>query len=361
MPEAATSRLAVYRAWPTIRVNGREEERLTHLVTALEMTEQEDGLSTLELRLSNVASERGGGAELAFEDESSVKLGDELAIYAGDQETPREIFRGVITGLEAAFADTTPPELTVLAEDKLQQARLTRRTKTYDDTSPASLAREIAGRLGLTPKITGFSDTLGAQVQLNESDLAFLRRVLARHDGDVQVVGDELHVSPRADVQRGTVELELHSQLKRVKFLADLAHQVTEVTVTGWNAARGARITGRSRGAQRGPGSGRTGAEILERTLGARPHQLAHLVVTTDDEARAVADTAFDARQRRFVCVEGTAEGNAQLRVGTHITLRGVGPRFGNTYYLTRCCHRFDRTHGYETDFTAEGAFLARP
>jgi phage protein D len=58
------------------------------------------------------------------------------------------------------------------------------------------------------------------------------------------------------------------------------------------------------------------------------------------------------------VRVAGTAEGNAALRVGTHVTLRGLGPRFDNVYYVTRACHRWDVASAYETDFEAECAFL---
>ena len=161
---------------------------------------------------------------------------------------------------------------------------------------------------------------------MNESDLAFLRRLLARYDGDVQVVGGELHVSPRGEVRRGAVELALHSQLRRATVLADLSHQVSEVTVTGWDPARGARVTGRSTGAHRGPGRGRAGADLLS---GAAQPALAPDSGTSprprDDEAGAIAEAAFDERQRRFVTVDGTAEGNPAVRVGTHVTLTGLG------------------------------------
>lgn len=361
MPETPLSQSAVYTSRPTVRVNGIDQERVSGLVLAMEMTEHEDGLSHLDLRLSNIASDGAGGADFALEDERSIKLGDRLAIYTGEERGPQQIFAGVVAGLEAGFCPDASPTLTILADDKLQQARLKRRTKTHENATLSDLASQIAGDLGLTPKITGFSDQIGTEVQLNESDLAFLRRLLARYDGDVQIVGDELHVSPRGEVRRGTVELRLHCQLLRACVTADLAHQVSEVTVTGWDAVQGARITGRSSGAHAGPGQGRTGAQLLSSALGRRVHQISHLAVTDDAEARALADAAYDERQRRFVTVRGTAEGNPAVRVGTHVTLAGLGPRFSNVYYVTRCCHRFDLERGYETDFTGECAFLGTP
>jgi phage protein D len=220
--------------------------------------------------------------------------------------------------------------------------------------SVADLAGTIADRIGATPVITGMTETIGTWVQLNESDLAFLRRVIRRYDGDLQIVGSELHVSPRADVQRGALELELYSQLRSVTFIADLTDQISEVTVSGWNALSGRRVSATSTGANPGPGSGRKGSEILAKTLGERTEHVGHISVTTDAEATAVADAVFDQRSRRFVCAEGTVEGNPDLRVGTEVTLTGVSPRFENTYYVVCAHHRFNVMDGYETDFKAQ-------
>jgi uncharacterized protein len=361
MSERPLSSSALYVARPTIRVNGQEQERIDELLLRMEMIEREDGLSTLELRFTNVASEESGSAKFAFEDESVFKLGDSVNVYCGEEANPTEVFRGVISGLEADFPEEQSPTLVLLAEDKLQKARLKRRSRTHQNLSLATLARNVASDLGLTPRVSGFSDDIGTHVQLNESDLAFLRRLLARHDGDLQVVGDELHVSPRGQVQRGAIELRHKGQLRRATILADLAHQVNEVTVTGWDAARGSRIKGHSDGAQRGPGGGRAGPELLSSALGRRAHQISHLAVNNDSEARALAEAAFDERQRRFVTVNGTADGNPAIRVGTHVSISEVSRRFSNTYYVTWCCHRFDLESGYETDFRAECAFLGRP
>ena len=357
MPETPTTSQALYRARPTVRINGQEYAKVRELVVSMAMNEQEGGLSALELRLTNVASDVSGGAELAFEDDRILRLGEAIALYSGDETAPQEIFRGLITGLEAKFPENDAPQLIVLAEDRLQRGRMIRRTQVHLNASIADLARQLANQLDLNPVITGLGESMGPQVQLDESDLAFLRRLLRRYDGDLQVVGDELHVSPRGEVRRGALELQLHSQLRQARVLADLAHQTTEVTIAGWDASQGRRIVGRSRGGQAGPGRGRTGAQVLQRTLGDRHHHIAHLAASSEAEAQALADAAFDAEARRFVCVEATAEGNPTLRVGSHVRLRGMGDRFDNTFYVTRTCHRFDLTRGYETDFEAESAF----
>lgn len=358
MAETALSQMAVYNPRPTVRVDGQTFDKVSDLVIGMDMQEQEGGLAALELRLSNIASDPQGGGDFAFESEEEIRLGSTVSVYGGDVNEPQEIFNGIITGLESEFPAENPPELLVLAEDKLQAARMTRRTATYNDISLADLVQTIASRMSVIPQVTGLSETIGTWVQLNESDLAFLRRLIRRYDGDLQIVGSELHVSPRSEVQRGLIELELHSQLRSVKFIADLAEQVTEVTVAGWDPLSGRRITAASTGVNLGPGLGRDGAGILRDVIGERNEHVGHVAVNTDAEARALADMAFDQRARRFVCAEGTTEGNPRLRVGTHLKLTGVSPRFANTYYVVAARHRYDINQGYETDFKAESYAL---
>jgi hypothetical protein len=361
MAESELSKSPVYRARPTVRIDGKASDKATHLVKAMRMCESEGGLSSLELRLENAARYEDGGVGLAFEDETLLRLGSFLALASGDESAPREIFRGLVTGLEASFEPGEAPELLVLAEDGLQRARMARRTRVHESATIAQLARELAGRLGLRPVISGLAEPLGRQVQLDESELAFLRRLLASRDGDLQVVGEELHVSPRREVRRGVLRLELHGQLSRVRVTVDLAHQATAVTVGGWSAQEGRRVSGRGTGKDLGPGTGRRGADLLRQSLGERTEHLGDVPATTDDEAQALADAAFDRRARAFVRVEGTAEGNPALRVGTHVTLAGLGRRYDNTYYVVSTTHRFDEERGYETDFEARCAFLGGP
>jgi phage protein D len=160
---------------------------------------------------------------------------------------------------------------------------------------------------------------------------------------------------------RNQVTLRLHSQLHKLRVVADLAHQVSDVVVTGFDPAQGEAIEGRGTGAPLGPGSGRTGKDVLEQAFGERVQQTAHRLALTQAEADALAQAEFEQRARRFVRVLAVCEGNPTLRVGSHVTLADVSPRFDNTYYVTACTHRYDMTRGFETELSAEGAYLGYP
>ncbi|HEY4241167.1 MAG TPA: contractile injection system protein, VgrG/Pvc8 family [Kofleriaceae bacterium] len=352
-----------YRARPTLRINGQNVPQVSDRINSFRITERVGGLSALELRLTNEIGTENTGTddEFPFESEQYIALGTPLTIYSGEESHPREIFRGMITGIEADFPEGTSSELLVLAEDTLQAGRLARRSKVHDDLKLKDLTTDVAQQLSLTPKVTGFDTSIGTQVQLNESDLAFLRRMLARYDGDLQVVGSELQVTPRKDVDRGVVTLARNSKLRRVRFLADLAHQVTEVTAAGYDLVQGQAVTKTSTGANPGPGTGRTGSQILKDKLGDRSEHIGYPPMNNQDMANAVADAAFDLRARRFVTAFGVTEGDPTVRLGTQVAITGTSKRFDNTYYVTHVCHRFDLDHGYETEFEAECAFLGNP
>jgi phage protein D len=362
MAETQISSNPRYRARPTVRVDDQERAIVSQRINSFRVTEHVGGLSSLELRLSNEAGAEPDTQAHDFEDERDLALGSALAIYSGDEQHPREVFRGVVTAMEVEFSEDGPAELVVLAEDALQSGRLARRSKVHDDLQISQLVQDIASALSLTPRVTGFTDSLGVHIQLNESDLAFLRRILRRYDGDVQVVGRELHVSARKDVSRGTVEVRRpQGQLRRARFLADLAHQATEVTSAGYDADSGQAVTATGNGANLGPGSGRTGKSILQDKLGSRSEHVGYPPVHTSAMAQAVADSHYDERARKFVTAHLTTEGNPLIRVGTHLTVTGTSRRFDNTYYVVHVCHRFDLDRGYETDCEAECAYLGNP
>ncbi len=259
MAGSPTGETRIYAAPPRLHFGGREDERAATLLSAMRMDEAEGGLSRLELRFSNWASTRGGGAELAFAAGSRLEHGTKVEVYVGDQAEARpKIFGGVVSAIEAEFRAGGPPDLVLLAEDALQAARMARRSRTYAGKSPKAVVEQIARGLGLSPVVAGLDKPVATWAQLDESDLAFLRRLLLRFDADLQIVGGELHVSPRDAVRRGaTVELA-QDDLGRARFSADLADQVTAVTVRGWNAVSGAPASGRAPDGAAGAGGGAT-------------------------------------------------------------------------------------------------------
>lgn len=359
--ETALTTNDIYVSYPLVEIDGEYNDMVQSLLVGMDMTESEHGMSAMELKFFNSATVENRGNDFAFEfsDNTLLSMGKPVRVMTGDHNDPQEIFQGVISGLEMVVKEDQQPILNVLAEDSLQKARLTRHTRLHSAGSVGSIVQAVATDLGLNANSTGLNQQVDDQLQFNESDLAFLRRLLKRYDAELQIVGDELQVSARSGIRRNEISLELNSQLRSVRILADLAHQVNSITFSGWEVAAGREIRVETdAGADLGPGQGTTGAQLIDSAFGERKEHLQHVSVQNQAEAQACVNAAYSQCARKFVCAEGIAVGNSNIRVGSHVTLVGVGPRFENTYYVTQARHHYNTADGYQTTFKAECAFL---
>jgi phage protein D len=248
----------------------------------------------------------------------------------------------------------------VLAEDALMPWRMVRRNRSFEAGPVRDLVDAMVADTELTAVITGLNDEVDVQQQLGDTDLGFLRRLLERYDADAQVVGDELHVSPRAAVDRGSATLELGQQLRSVRVTADLAGQRAATQLCGFDPLAGSVETVTAEETELGPGEGATGSELVEEAFPGTFDRLGRIDFQNATEAQVLVDVAQRRRARRLVVAEGEATGNAAIRVGTVLTLQGLGARFSNDYFTVRACHRYTRSRGYLTEFTAECAYLGR-
>lgn len=354
--ERPLSARPAYSARPSVRVDGQALATVDQLLRTMTVVEAEGGLSSLTLRLGNWGI-AGGSADYVFDAGGPIGFGTRLEVYAGDTGSPRKIFDGRVHAIEGAYSTGAAPEVVFLAEDGLYAARLARRTAVWEDRALQDVAQDIATRHGLTLDASGLPNERALYAQVEESDLAFLRRIAARVDCDFQLVDTTLQLRRRADQDRGTIDLSLYGQLLEMRATADLAAQVTLVSASGFDTGSGRAYNVQSTGTQATSAGARAGADVL-RDLAERREHLGALSTRSETEAQALADAAFDRRARRFVRVQGTTEGNAALRVGTRVRIRGTGRRFDNIYAVIEARHRFDAVSGYRTDFIGESGSM---
>ena len=350
MPLNATTGITVSR--PTIFVGGQENSSLVGGLNYLLIVEKTDGLYRCEAKFGNWGSKDGTTDYLYF-DRQTLDFGKDFQVkIAAD-----EIFKGKITALEANFPEAQPPEITVLAEDALQNLRMTRRTRTFEDISDEDVFKKIAGEHGLTPSVAiNGGATHKVLAQINQSDLAFLRERARPIDAEIWLKDKELNVKTRARRSGETVKLKYKSELREFRVIADLANQRTSVTASGWDVsgkkaikyeATDAVIAGE-------PGSDTSGIGILKNAFGERRESIVHAVPLAAEDAQNAAESFLKLSARQFVVGRGTAQPNAKLRVGASLELDGLGKLFGGKYYVAEVAHIFDNVKGFRTEFRAE-------
>jgi uncharacterized protein len=360
MPDSGSAP-ALYASRPRIRVEGRDEPALGQQLQGLFIEETTAGLCRCEATFVNWGPRDGSVGYLYF-DRALLDFGVSLEIDLGAGDGAGRVFAGRITGIEGRFSGGRPPELLVMAEDRLQDLRMTRRTRSWEQASDADVIRGVAQAHGLRADVDLAGPTHRVVAQVNQSDLALARDRARAAGAELWIEGDTLRARPRPDRGAGSLALTYGQGLHEFAVAADLAHQSTAFTVAGWDVAskQAVQPSATASVVQAELHGGDSGSDILQRAFGRRPQQVVHDLPVDEDEARALAEAHYARAARRFVTGNGVAEGDARLRVGAELELRQVGPLFDGRYFVTRVRHTFDMAHGFRTAFTVERPALGR-
>ena len=222
----------IHSARPTINVAGQDDAALAEGLQRMKIVETIHGLYRCEAAFANWGG-RNGRVDYLYFDRAKLEFGAAFkVIWTGET-----IFEGRIMALEAAFPETAPPEISVLAEDRFQDLRMTRRTRSFSDVSDADVFRQIAGEHGLTSNVNLAGPSYKVLVQVNQSDLAFMRERARTLDAELWMDGTKLNIKSRADRRGNALEITHGHELRRFTALADLATQRTSVSANGWDVS----------------------------------------------------------------------------------------------------------------------------
>ena len=355
---SATAQL--YSARPEFAIDGEDSPDLAEGLLALAVHEDVSGLFSCEAVFGNWGT-HSGAVEFLYFDRQVFDFGRELTITMGSGDRSAQVFQGRVSGLEGRFPQQRPPELLVMAEDRFQDLRMVRRTRSFENVTLDDLVSEITSDHGLQSDVDVDSPTFLTIAQVNQSDLAFLRERARAVDAEIWMDGDTLHAQARRRRRTAEVTLTYGQSLHECAFNADLTHQRTKLLVSGWDVSSREGIDEEADKSVLGAElEGLSGAELLESAFGAREDRLVHCVPQSTTEARSLAETEFKRLARSFVSGRAVAEGDARIRAGAKVTLRGLGPLFDGAFYVTDARHTFDATYGYRTHFSAERPWMGR-
>ena len=347
---------------PVVKADGRTRGELARDLLWLEVEEDVAGLKRLAARfIAAGGSSDPAAGRIPYLDGDALDFGTPLEVSLGPPGTERTIFSGAVSALDASFEEAAAPDVGVWAEDALMSLRMTRRSRTYERSSDADVARAIASEHGLSAQVAADGPTYDVVQQFDESDLAFLRDRARYVRAELYVRGSTLHFETRANRSAAAVTLVQGNQLLSVQVRADLAHQRTRVRVAGYDAQARDRIEEEAGddAVRAEVSGGRTGPQVLERAFGRRDTVRVRQAPLTGPEASAWARGEMLRRARTFVTVVATTNGTPDMEVGSIATLQRVGAPFeGGGYYVTKVRHTYDLVDGHRTHFEAERATL---
>jgi phage protein D len=355
----------LYVSRPVVLLSGQNNAALSTDILTMLVEETTEGLFRCEATFNNFGA-HGNDADYLYFGRDVLDFGKDFSIKVGPGDEARQVFKGRISALEAEYPSGGGGLLVVLAEDRLHDLRMTRRTRTFEDVSDQDVMQQIAQEHSLDTDISVDGPTYKVLAQVNQSDLAFLRERARGINAELWVEDKKLFAHSRTDRASALgdpIDVAYGINLFSFSVRADLAHQCTELGVAGWDVAAKDSIEETADqsaiSAELNDGES-SGGSILQKAFAERKERIVHMTPFTGEEAKAFAQARYRERARCFVTGSGVTDGDARIRVGTTLRVGGVGSLFNGKYYVSRVRHTYDGTYGFRTEFEVERPGLGK-
>lgn len=320
------------------------------LLSAVEKVDVEDEInlpSMFAIRINIVDMENGSWRGIDLEE---FKLGDEIKILMGMGETT-EMLIGEIAALEPTFGSRSFME--IRGFDRLHKLRFGAYRRSFKEMKDSDVASSIASDAGLTPDVEDTETTHEYLFQNNLSNFDFLGSRARRIDYEM-LAQDKTFIFRKSQEDKAPeLTLNLDSELEQFSARLKTITQGSKIEVRGWDVKKKEEITASAEaGSENSKMDGdETGYDLSESAFGASETAIVGSVVVDSTDAENQAKASYNAMLRGFLTGEGEGPGNALIRAGMTVEIKGVGERFSGPYYVTSSAHSFSFDEGYKTKF----------
>ncbi|WP_421658669.1 contractile injection system protein, VgrG/Pvc8 family [Leptothermofonsia sp. ETS-13] len=336
-----------------VRINGTSNLELSLAIEQVTVTQDLESPSMVEIHLANfdVINHK-----ITWSDSSLLGIGTSVDVSMGYSNRLKPVISAEITGLEPEFSREAPPKLVVRGHDLRHRLLYGRQTRSFTQMKDSAIAQQIASQRGLVAKTKDTKIVLDYVMQHNQTDLEFLQEQAQRIGYEVWVGNKTLYFQPHQHDTQKSLPLSLNFESNLLEFFPRLSSltQTSHVEVRGWDVKNKQVIIGKARAGNEASlmGGFTSGAKAVQRMFGTALHTVNNQPVQSKAEADQMALGQFNERSLAYITGEGTCLGNASLRAGSVIEIKGVGQRFSGLYYVTTATHTFTNDEGYRTEFT---------
>ncbi|WP_224248379.1 phage baseplate assembly protein V [Hyalangium gracile] len=279
---------------------------------------------------------------------SGVAPGTSLRVSTAAQAEP--LFSGEVTAIEYAHVAGGTREVRVRGYDLLHRLRKRQPVRAHVQVSLRDVARELVADLGLSVEADAPGPLWRQLVQHGQSDLDFLAELADRcgvylvlRDGALRLLtlegeGEPLPLLLGETLLEATVEVN-----------GDPACRA--VSADGWDPLRARHHSARASQARQGR---RVQVDAPPELLGSPGERaLVNELAEADTHAEAAAQAELDHRSAREVVLTALAEGDARLRPGARVEVRGITPAVSGRYVLTAVNHVLDAQRGFVSELSS--------
>ena len=120
----------LYTSRPVIALGGQRNDALSTDILTVLIEETTEGLYRCEATFNNYGTS-GNNIDYLYFGRDVLDFGKDFVVQLGPGDLARQAFKGRISALEAEYPAGGGGMLVVLAEDRLHDLRMTRRTRTW--------------------------------------------------------------------------------------------------------------------------------------------------------------------------------------------------------------------------------------
>jgi phage protein D/phage baseplate assembly protein gpV len=292
---------------------------------------------------------------LQLMDNGPFALASEIEISAEKQGGDKVLLlKGELTAIEPEFREGMIAELVLRGFNRLHRLFREKITKAYVNVKDSDLAEQIARDASLETQIDTTNTVYDHVYQDNLSNLEFLMKRAWRIGYECFIQENTLYFRkpPEGSAQ---ITLTWGGDLSNFRPRMNLAEQVDEVLVKGWDIDKQEPIVGRAQ-------TGNLYPKLEENSNGATSAQsfgpgklvIVNQNVISQAEADALAAARLNEISGAFVEAEGIVLRRPDIRAGQIVKLEALGKRFSGEYLVTRTTHMYS-PEGLKTIFSVSG------
>jgi len=300
----------------------------------------------------------------------------QMGYYRNGKSELRTMLIGEITTLTPNFPQSGAPTLNVRGLNLFHRFRTKQETKPFFDKKDSDIAKEIvqsiateirkkSPQLKLTLDDEDYKNNIKTEEKIpylvmnnqfpirflmeRARDLAYeLTMEEASQGGNREVT---FHYRPTSNVKRKTYILEWGISLMSFQPTLQVANQVAELTVRGWNpqTKKPIKVTVKRSDIKGIVTPSELG--VTEPDLSKKVEIVIDRPIQNEAEAKLLATNRLRQIGEVLVEAKGKTIGVPDLRAGSKVELKGLGKRFSGTYLVTGTTHSIG-DGGYTTDFT---------
>ena len=284
----------------------------------------------------------------------TVEIATSIGDQGGGDENTATLIKGEITAVEPFISADKASELVIRGYHKSWRQFRGSNQKTFLGQKDDEVIKKLGSDGGVSMSVDSTSTKQQYLAQDAQSSGDYWTERSQRIGMKVFSEGGEDLSVKKANETIEAITLELGKELMSFEPRATAAHQVSKVTVRGWDPQAKKEIVGEAGSSKTSPNIKLEQGYKISGKLGDAELTIVDQPPTDAADAKAIAEGTLDKINSSFVQAEGVAIGAPQIMPGKKATLDGIGATFNGDYMITSAEHVYSNSV-FETTFTVTG------